>query len=288
MTVDLIKSTNAIVKFSSVTNTGATQEYFIEMFSSEAPVTVENFLEYSTSGRYDDSIIHRSAVTGTSTPFVIQGGGFTVDNGIVRAVQSDASIASEFNAARTNMRGTISMAHTGNTNSGTSQWFINLADNPLDVPSNVSDTTGLRHTVFGRVVGNGMTQVDAIHALTEVDLSQETSASALNEVPMRTAFTDFARTLTGTVATTAGSTQIVGTGTKFTTELGAGVSAGSPRSRIQINGVTFIVASIIDDTHLTVSLAPTAAGSGITAKADFANDNDFVRFTTIAEVLKVT
>jgi|GEM_PF-437709 len=286
--VDLIKSTNALVKFSSVTNTGATQEYFIEMFSAEAPITVDNFLDYSTSGRYDNSIIHRSAETGTETPFVIQGGGFTVDDGVIGAVQQDASIASEFNTARTNMRGTISMAHTGNTNSGTSQWFVNLADNPLDIPTSPTDTTGLRHTVFGRVVGNGMTVVDAIHALTEVDLAQETSSSALNEVPLRTTFTDFARTLTGTVATTAGSSQIVGTGTKFTTELGAGVAAGSPRSRIQITGQTFIVVSIIDDTHLTVSLAPTTTGSAIAARADFANDDEFVRFTTIAETLKLT
>lgn len=289
VTVDLIKSTNALVKFSGVTNTGATEEYFVEMFSAEAPGTVTNFLGYSTSGRFDDSIIHRSATTGgtTPTPFVIQGGGFTVDNGVVKNITTDAAIASEFNAARTNMRGTISMAHTGNTNSGTSQWFINLADNPLDIPTNAADTTGLRHTVFGRVVGNGMTTVDAIHALTEVDLTDETGSSALNEVPMRTTFTEFARTLTGTVTTTVGSTQVVGTGTKFTTELGTSLTGG-PRSRIQIGGQAFIVASIIDDTHLTVTLAPTVASTAVAAKADFANDDDFVRFASIAEVLKLT
>jgi cyclophilin family peptidyl-prolyl cis-trans isomerase len=287
--VDLIKSTNALVKFSGVTNTGTTEEYFVEMFSAEAPITVTNFLGYSTSGRFDDSIIHRSATTGGTggTPFVIQGGGFTVDNGVVKSITTDAAITSEFNTARTNMRGTISMAHTGNTNSGTSQWFVNLADNPLNVPTSSTDTTGLRHTVFGRVVGNGMTTVDAIHALTEVDLSQETGASALNEVPLRTTFTDFARTLTGTVTTTVGSTQVVGTGTRFTTELGTSLTGG-PRSRIQIGGQSFIVATIIDDTHLTVTVAPTVVSTAVVARADFANDNDFVRFASIAEVLKLT
>lgn len=287
--VDLIKSTNALVRFSGVTNTGATEEYFVEMFSTEAPGTVTNFLEYSTSGRFSDSIIHRSATTGstTPTPFVIQGGGFTVENGVVKSITTDAAITSEFNTARTNIRGTISMAHTGNTNSGTSQWFINLADNPLDLPASSTDTTGLRHTVFGRVVGNGMTTVDAIHALTEVNLADETGSSALNEVPMRTTFTEFARTLTGTVTTTAGSTQVVGTGTRFTTELGTSLTGG-PRSRIQIGGQSFIVASITDDTHLTVTLAPTTASTAVTARADFPNDNDFVRFASIAEVLNQT
>ena len=289
VTVDLIKSTNALVKFAGVTNTGATEEYFVEMFNTEASGTVTNFLNYSTSGRFNNSIIHRSATTGgtNGTPFVIQGGGFTVDNGVVKNITTNAAIASEFNAARTNIRGTISMAHTGNTNSGTSQWFVNLADNPLNVPTNASDTTGLRHTVFGRVVGNGMTTVDAIHALTEVNLVDETGASALNEVPMRTTFTEFGRTLSGTVTTTAGSSQIVGTGTKFTTELGTSLTGG-PRSRIQIGGQTFVVATIVDDTHLTVTVAPTTASTAVAAKADFANDDDFVRFETIAEVLKVT
>ncbi len=287
VTVDLIKATNALVRFNSTTNTGATQEYFVEMFSDEASGTVANFLSYSTAGQYENSIIHRSAQSG-GNPFVIQGGGFTVDNGVIGTVTQAAAIASEFDATRPNNRGTISMAHTGNTNSGTSQWFINLADNPLNVPAAATDTTGLRHTVFGRVVGNGMTVVDAIHALTEVNLSTQTGSSALNEVPLRTTFTDFARTLSGTIATTANSTQIVGTGTSFTTELGASLVAGSPRSRIQINGQTFVVASIVDDTHLTVTVAPTTTASGITARADFNNDDQFVRFSTIAEVLKQT
>lgn len=283
--VDLIKATNSLIRFRSTTNTGTTQEYFVEMFNTEAPITVENFVDYSDSGRFENSIIHRSAVSG-SNPFVIQGGGFTVEDGIIRNVAADPAITSEFNTARTNIRGTISMAHTGNTNSGTSQWFINLSNNPLNIPPDTTDTTGLRHTVFGRVVGNGMTVVDAIHALTEVDLSQETSASALNEVPFRTAFTDFTRTLSGTVETTANSTQIVGTGTKFTTELSGSLNTGAPRSRIQINGQTFFVASITDDTHLTVTAAPTTSSTAQTARTDFSDDNLFVRFSNITEVLK--
>lgn len=275
VTIDYV--TNTVVRFSSVTNTGAAQVYEVELFDAEAPIAVANFLNYSTSNRYKNSIIHRSV-----NNFVIQGGGFTIDKGVISNVPTNAPITGEFNAARGNIKGTISMAHTGDPNSGTSQWFINLKDNP-----DLDDFAGKRHTVFGRLVGNSQTVVDAINALTEVNLQTATGSSALTEVPLRTTFTDFARTITGTVATTANSTQIVGTGTKFLTELKGSVVAGALRSRIQINGVTFFVASISDDTNLTVTVSPSTTGTGLTAKTDFAvdKDNDFVRFTNIAEIL---
>ena len=279
--VDLIKDSNSLVKFTSQVNATTTQEYFIEMFNTEAPITVANFIAYINAGRYENSIIHRSVATGT-TPFVIQGGGFTVEDGLVNVVTKFSAIASEFNAARGNQTGTISMAHPGDTNQGSSEWFINLNNN-TDLNANTVDK---RHTVFGRVVGNGMTVVNAIHALTETSLTDETGLTALTDVPYRKTFVDFERTLTGTIETTANSTSIVGVGTKFTTELKGNTIASNGRSRIQINGTTFFVASIDDDTHLTLTQAPTTAGTGLTAKTDFNNDNDFVRFSTIAEVLK--
>ena len=281
VTVDLIKDSNSLVKFTSPVDTNTTQEYFIEMFSTEAPITVTNFHAYINAGRYESSIIHRSIATGT-TPFVIQGGGFTVENGLVNVVPKFNTITSEFNAARGNQTGTISMAHPGNTNLGSSEWFINLNNN-TDLNA---DSVDKRHTVFGRIVGNGMTVVNAIHALTETNLVDETGLTALTDVPYRKTFVGFDRTLTGTIQATANSTSVVGVGTKFTTELKGNVVAANGRSRIQINGTTFFVASIDDDTHLTLTQAPTTAGTGLTAKTDFNNDNDFVKFSTIAEVLK--
>ena len=281
VTVDLIKDSNSLVKFTSPVDANTTQEYFIEMFNAEAPITVTNFLAYINAGRYESSIIHRSIATGT-TPFVIQGGGFTVENGLVNVVPKFNTITSEFNAARGNQTGTISMAHPGNTNLGSSEWFINLNNN-TDLNA---DSVDKRHTVFGRIVGNGMTVVNAIHALTETNLVDETGLTALTDVPYRKTFVGFDRTLTGTIQATANSTSVVGVGTKFTTELKGNVVAANGRSRIQINGTTFFVASIDDDTHLTLTQAPTTAGTGLTAKTDFNNDNDFVKFSTIAEVLK--
>jgi hypothetical protein len=59
-------------------------------------------------------------------------------------------------------------------------------------------------------------------------------------------------------------------GTKFTEEL-RGALFGL-RSRIQINGQAFFVASIDSDTQLTLSQAPTFTVSGVSAKSDF-NDS---------------
>ncbi|MBL8810104.1 MAG: peptidylprolyl isomerase [Planctomycetaceae bacterium] len=265
VTVDYVK--NTVVQFTSALGT-----FEVEMFDSQAPITVQNFETYMTSGRYTNSIIHRSIDN-----FVIQGGGFTSNNGVLNSINTDAAITGEFNAARGNIKGTISMAHTGDPNSGTSQWFINLKTN-----SDLDDFTGKRHTVFGRVVGSGQTVVDAIGALNQEDLVAETGSSALSDVPLRTAFTEFSRPLTGTVSTTANSTTVTGVGTKFLTEL-KGALTGL-RSRIQINGQAFFVASVDSDTQLTVSVAPTFAVSSVTAKSDF-NDSDFARFTKIEEVL---
>jgi len=269
VTVDFVQ--NSVVRFTS--NPG---NYEVELFDSLAQNTVNNFLNYSAD--YVNSIIHRSVDN-----FIIQGGGFTINNGVIDNVTTDAPIQNQFNAARTNIRGTLSMAQlSGNINSGTSQWFVNLAANTT------LDTAATSHTVFGRVIGNGMTVVDAIAALTQSDLSSQTGVSALNEVPLRAPFTGFTRTLTGTVSTTANSTTITGVGTNFTTELTSALgNPGGSRSRIEINGQTFLVSSITNDTTLTVSAAPTTTLSAQTAKTDQFVDDNFVRFTSIAEILDV-
>ncbi len=66
----------------------------------------------------------------------------------------------------------------GNINSGTSQWFVNLKDNG-------STLDAVPHTVFGRVVGKGMTVVDAIANLNVFNFANVTGVSALNQLPRR-------------------------------------------------------------------------------------------------------
>ena len=127
----------------------------IELFDSTAPVTVANFLSYVNSGRFNGTFIHRS-----EPGFVIQGGwlSYNQTSNSLNEIQVDAPIVNEFNISNT--RGTVAMAKLGgNPNSATSQWFVNLADNPgLD-----SNNGGF--TVFGTVIGDGMDTVDAIARL---------------------------------------------------------------------------------------------------------------------------
>ncbi len=272
-TIEVDYVTGTVVQFTSELGS-----YELEMFDAQAPGVVTNFLNYvnpqagATDGRYTNSIIHRSVDN-----FVIQGGGFTINNGVINDVSLDNSVTGEFSALRTNIKGTISMAHAGDPNVLSSQWFVNTVDNP-----SLDDFDGRRHTVFGRLVGNSQTVVDAIAALNQVDLKTQSGSSALGEVPLRTTFTEFTRSLTGTISTTANSTLVTGTGTKFTQEL-KGALFGL-RSRIQINGQAFFVASIDSDTQLTVSQAPTFAVTNVAAKSDF-QDSSFVKFTSVKRVL---
>ncbi len=265
--------TGTVVEFVSSLGT-----WNLELFDDVAPGTTQNFLNYvdvqagQSAGRYTNSIIHRSV-----QDFVIQGGGFTVENGVLDSVPLDASVTSEFSADRGNIRGTISMAHAGDPDVLTSQWFVNTIDNP-----SLDDFSGRQHTVFGRLVGSSQTVVDAIASLERNDISLITNSSALGEVPLTGPLTEFSRLLSGTVSTNANSTLVTGVDTKFTDELKG--SLFGLRSRIQINDQTFYVASIDSDTQLTVTNAPTFSVSDFAALTDFVDD-DFVQFTTVRRVL---
>ena len=127
----------------------------VNLYDNGTPQTVANFLAYVNNGDYSNSIIHRS-VPG----FIIQGGGFAYNGGWPAVnVFTDASVTNE--PVYANVRGTIAMAKLANDpNSATNQWFFNLADNR----SNLDNQNG-GFTVFGEVVGSGMTVVDQIAAL---------------------------------------------------------------------------------------------------------------------------
>ncbi|MEX0731941.1 MAG: peptidylprolyl isomerase [Aquisalimonadaceae bacterium] len=121
----------------------------LEMLSDEAPVTVENFLQYVDDGFFDGTIFHR-VIPG----FVIQGGGFTED---MNQKETRAPIKNEADNGLKNSRGSLSMARTQQVNSATSQFFINLKDNAfLD-----HGTRDFGYAVFARVI-EGMDVVDKI------------------------------------------------------------------------------------------------------------------------------
>ncbi len=163
----------------------------IALFGKQKPITVANFMKYIDQGRYflpnadpqksAQGFVHRS-VPG----FVIQGGGYmqTLDSVNTYSVATFSPIQNE--PGISNKRGTIAMAKlSGDPNSATSQWFINLANNDAtSPPARNLDTQNGGFTVFGRVVSGTMTVVDAIAALPIIDGSGS-NTPPFNELPVR-------------------------------------------------------------------------------------------------------
>ncbi|VUD56591.1 Peptidyl-prolyl cis-trans isomerase A [Thalassocella blandensis] len=112
----------------------------IELFPKKAPITVKNFLQYVDSGFYNGTIFHR-VVPG----FVVQGGGFTFD---FQRKETQDPIKNESNNGLKNLQTTLSMARTNAVDSATSQFFINLVDNPFLDANNAK----AGYAVFGKVI----------------------------------------------------------------------------------------------------------------------------------------
>jgi len=122
----------------------------LELATEKAPVTVQNFVGYVRKGFYDGTIFHR-VIPG----FMIQGGGFDQHS---REKPTGDAIKNEGQNGLKNQRGTIAMARTGDPNSATAQFFINVNDNTsLDYPN----PDGFGYAVFGKVT-KGMDVVDKI------------------------------------------------------------------------------------------------------------------------------
>ncbi|MEY4487543.1 MAG: hypothetical protein RIQ79_51 [Verrucomicrobiota bacterium] len=126
-----------------------TANLYLSLFDSATPLTVANFKNYVTSGAYAANFFHRSL-----PGFILQNGGFRfLSNTTYEPVAALPPVVNEFGAS--NLRGTIAMAKLGgDPDSATSEWFINLADNSANL-----DFQNGGFTVFGRVLGNGMTGI---------------------------------------------------------------------------------------------------------------------------------
>lgn len=118
----------------------------VELFSADAPKTVENFLTLVGKEYYNGVIFHR-VIKG----FMIQGGDPTgTGMGGPGYTFADELNANTESYKRGYVRGTLAMANAGPNTNG-SQFFIMHADYPL--PN--------AYTIFGRVV-EGLDVVDAI------------------------------------------------------------------------------------------------------------------------------
>jgi cyclophilin family peptidyl-prolyl cis-trans isomerase len=124
----------------------------IELFEKDAPITVKNFLTYVDEQFYDGTLFHR-----IDPKFMIQGGGY--EPGMRRKPEKHAPIKNEAGNGLSNRRGTLAMARTNEPDSASSEFFINVVDNPFLDRNQAKD--GVGYTVFGRVV-KGMEVADRI------------------------------------------------------------------------------------------------------------------------------
>lgn len=167
---------------SPTTNVTFTTDYgafVVTLLPDAAPLSVANFLYYVenlTSGYNVSSSFFHRLVPG----FVLQGGGYYIQNGQAQTLPTQAAVASEVSPSRPNVAGTIAFATVGNDpNTGTSQFFFNLVDNP-------SLNTGF--TVFGSVTSGfsvvqaiaGLATVNAGGAFTDLPLDRGASTSTPN------------------------------------------------------------------------------------------------------------
>ena len=126
----------------------------IQLDKAKAPKTVDNFVQYVKDGHYNGTVFHRVIPS-----FMIQGGGMTAD---MTEKPTRAPIPLESRNGLSNARGTVAMARTQDPNSATSQFFINVQDNPRLDAANARDGNG--YAVFGKVIA-GMDVVDKIRAV---------------------------------------------------------------------------------------------------------------------------
>ena len=144
----------------------------LELFETDAPKTVANFVGLAEQGYFNGIIFHR-----ISKGFVIQGGDST---GTGRGGKSiyGKEFEDELNPSTPSYkggykRGTVAMANRG-PNTNTSQFFIMLNDVPM--PKN--------YTIFGRVT-KGMDVVDSIAAVEIIPQMGDTDGKPKVDVVMK-------------------------------------------------------------------------------------------------------
>jgi cyclophilin family peptidyl-prolyl cis-trans isomerase len=98
---------------------------------------------------YNGTIFHRVIAN-----FVAQGGGFD-EQFVEKPVGTP--VPNESGNGLSNRRGTVGLARTGDPHSGTSQFYVNLADNASLDPQ----PSRWGYAVFGRII-EGMSTVDGI------------------------------------------------------------------------------------------------------------------------------
>ena len=150
-------------------------ELTVQLFPSQAPKTVKNFVSLAEDHYYDGTIFHR-----VIPEFMIQGGDPT-GTGMGGESIYGAPFEDEFSLDLFNIRGALSMANAGPNTNGSQFFIVQSTQIPADLieqmkaanyPKEVIDmyqnggTPWLdhRHTVFGQVM-QGLDVVDQMAAV---------------------------------------------------------------------------------------------------------------------------
>lgn len=158
-------------------------EFDLQLFDDQTPATVQNFLTRMDLGDFDGTFIHRNALLGDGTPFVVQGGGFKFNTTTSQydTVPQRNNVLNE--PGISNTRGTIAMAKLASgPDTATNQWFFNMGDNSGTAPNGLDFQNG-GFTAFGQVLGSGMDIVDQIAATPIWDASSINGA--FTDLPLR-------------------------------------------------------------------------------------------------------
>ena len=138
MNIDISKKYTAVIK----TSMG---DMSIEFFTEDAPMTVNNFINLSRDGYYDNVIFHR-VISG----FMIQGGDPSGTGHGEMGKYPGYKFEDELNNQRSYDKGILAMANAGPDTNG-SQFFIMHVNYPLPY----------QYTIFGFVT-DGLEVIDKI------------------------------------------------------------------------------------------------------------------------------
>jgi len=231
-------------------------EIDVQLFPGRAPVTVANFLTYTSIGFYDGVVFHRLFKPAGSGPAIVAQAGLLVagaDGGYGVRQPIAAPIVLESQNGLSNLPGTIAMARTDVPDSAAAQFYFNITNNAADFDHQSPAVPG--YAVFGKTLKG----LDVLAAMSQA-ATLNVNASALGLGTL----TDFPQS--NIVIQQARSTQFVsGKRADYTLTASAGdlllapVKGGAPISLNLVDRVQFKDRSLAINEVLTGSLATTGA-----------------------------
>jgi len=135
----------------------------VELYRAQTPKTVTNFVNLANSHFYDNLVWHRivtNFVVQTGDPNTRNGGG---DRNTWGQGTSGQNVPFEYNSSLHNNVGSVAMASTAAGVGGSSQFYINVADNSAALDG--------KYAVFGQVIVG----MDVVNALANVPVTNQYS-----------------------------------------------------------------------------------------------------------------